>query len=166
MRFSRFKLLTTKTFVIIQLSKINGSRISCLETSTWQQLSIVRSNLRNIFESRQSPRRSNAICLVTVERSKSCDTVSIVRLNSRQWTIPVKEVCLNFGNLPWFLARPKISNFNNISIQRHLGFKLKLRPFRRWVLYGIPHIEILFNTVGNYNTHVYTMQLLHSSKDN
>ena len=44
-----------------------ASRVSNLETIAWQQQSIVRSNLGNIFESRWS----NAIWLVTVERSKS-----------------------------------------------------------------------------------------------
>ena len=47
-----------------------ASRVSNLETSTWQQWSIVRLNLGNIFESRLS----NAIWLVTVKRSKSFDT--------------------------------------------------------------------------------------------
>ena len=53
-----------------------ASRVSILETSVWQQRSIMRSNLGNIFESR----RSNAIWLATVDRSKSCDTVSFVKL--------------------------------------------------------------------------------------
>ena len=53
-----------------------ASRVSNLETSTWEQRSIVRLNLGNIFESR----RLNAIWLVTVERSKSRVTVSFVKL--------------------------------------------------------------------------------------
>ena len=39
-----------------------------------------------------------------------------------------KEVWHNFRNfLPWFPARPKISNVNNIVIWRPLGLKLKIK---------------------------------------
>ena len=47
-----------------------------LETSSWQQRPILCSDLGNIFEYR----RSNAIWLVTVKGSKSCDTISFVKL--------------------------------------------------------------------------------------
>ena len=53
-----------------------GSKVSNLETSAWQQRAIARSNIETDFNSR----RSNAIWLVTVERSKSCDTISFVKL--------------------------------------------------------------------------------------
>ena len=64
--------------VIVYISKVKvmASRVSNLETSAWQQRSIVCSNLRNIFESRGS----NAIWLATAERSMSCDTSSFVKL--------------------------------------------------------------------------------------
>ena len=56
--------------------KVMASRVSSLETSAWQQRSIKRSNLENILKSCCS----SAICVVTVERSKSCDTISFVKL--------------------------------------------------------------------------------------
>ena len=55
-----------------------ASRVSNLETGAWQQRPIVRSNLGNILESGSS----NVIWLVTAERSKSCDTIRSVKLNS------------------------------------------------------------------------------------
>ena len=57
-----------------------ASRVSNLGTIAWQQRSIVRSNLGNIFESC----RSNAIWLVTVKCGKSCDAVSFVKLSLKQ----------------------------------------------------------------------------------
>ena len=51
----------------VGFSDLVFDNVSSLEISAWQRRSIVLSNLGNIFESR----RSNAIWLVTVERSKS-----------------------------------------------------------------------------------------------
>ena len=39
-------------------------------------------------------------------------------------------------------------------------------PLRGWALYGIPHIQILFNTVSTYYAIIYTILLLRSLKDN
>ena len=48
-------------------------------------------------------------------------------ISTKQWTIPLKEVCHNFRDfLPWFLARQKISNVNNIVIWKLLGLKLEM----------------------------------------
>ena len=60
----------------IQLGKSDGSKVSSLETSAWQRRSIARSNSR--VESK--PRLSNTVCLVTVERGKSCATISFFKL--------------------------------------------------------------------------------------
>ena len=57
------------------------------ETSAWQQRSIARSKLKIDFESRGL----NAIWLVTVERNKSCDTISFVKL----------MFCSNWGVFDW-----------------------------------------------------------------
>ena len=62
----------------IRSVKVMASRVSNLETSAWQQRSIVRSNLGNIVGSH----RSNAIWLVTTEGSKPCDTVSFVKMTT------------------------------------------------------------------------------------
>ena len=52
--------------------KINGNPVPGKQ-------SIANSKLEIVFESR----RSNVICLVTIERSKSHDTISLVKLNLR-----------------------------------------------------------------------------------
>ena len=54
-----------------------ASRVSSLKTSAWQQQFMVCSDLGNTFDSRSS----NVICLVTAERSKSCDKINFVKLN-------------------------------------------------------------------------------------
>ena len=56
--------------------KVMVSKVSNLETSTWQQRSIARSNIGFKFESRWS----NVIWLATVEHRRSCDTISFVKL--------------------------------------------------------------------------------------
>ena len=66
-----------------------ASRVSNLETSTWQHRPIVRSNLGNIFESR----RPNAIWLVTAEPSKSRDTVNFFKLNR----IRIEEILSHYS---------------------------------------------------------------------
>ena len=77
-RFSIRTLYNLRAVSVIQLGKCDGSKVSNLETSAWQRQSIARFTLG--VESK--PRWSNAICLVTVERSKSFDTISFVKLNS------------------------------------------------------------------------------------
>ena len=62
------------------------SKVSNLETSAWQQRSIRRSDSEIDFKSHWS----NAICLVTVECRKSCDTISFVKLYS------VWQICALF----------------------------------------------------------------------
>ena len=49
------------------------------ETSAWRQWSIACSKLEIDFESH----RLNVIWLVTIEHSKSCDTISFVKLRYR-----------------------------------------------------------------------------------
>ena len=53
-----------------------GNQKKKRESSAWQQRSIARSKLEVDFESRWS----NAIWLVIVERSKSRDTISFIKL--------------------------------------------------------------------------------------
>ena len=60
------------------VGKSDGVKVSNLETSAWQRRSIARSN--SGVESK--PRRSNAICFVTVEGGKSYNTISFVKLKS------------------------------------------------------------------------------------
>ena len=52
------------------------SKVSSLETLAWQRRSITHSNLGLELESLGS----NAICLAAVERDKSYDTISFVKL--------------------------------------------------------------------------------------
>ena len=56
--------------------KSDGSKVSSLETSAWQRRSTMRLNSGVECKSRGS----NLICLATVERGKSCDTISFVKL--------------------------------------------------------------------------------------
>ena len=51
-------------------------KVSNLETSAWKQRSIERSTSGTNFKSNVS----NAICLINVIRSQSCDTISFVKL--------------------------------------------------------------------------------------
>ena len=81
MSFLQLVFSVQKTCEASQLSKSDGIKVSNLETSAWQQRSISRSNLG--FDSESC--RSNAIWLVTVERSKSCDTISFVKLQRIGW---------------------------------------------------------------------------------
>ena len=67
----------------IQLSKSDGPKVSNLKTSAWQRRSIARSN--SGVECK--PCWSKAIFLVTVEHSKSCDTISFVKLILQEYTL-------------------------------------------------------------------------------
>ena len=85
-----FILLKGKLGLILntQLGKSDGSKVSSLETSAWQRRSIARSNPG--VESK--PRWSNTVFLVTVERGKSCDTISFFfKLTLQEYTLFIRK---------------------------------------------------------------------------